>query len=136
MIREKMIFVDTNAIIALVVEDDQFHQKAVDWLQNNTEKLITSNFIIIETLGWLRYMKGKNIAVETGKNLYSGEGITLERVTLRDEKDAWKLFQKVSKRSISMVDCITSVVMKRLNIKGIFTFDRDFIDFDFTIIPG
>lgn len=131
-----MIFVDTSAFIALIRKDDIFHQKANKWWQDNIGiPVFSSNLIFIETMGWIRYKYGKKAAVESGKNFFGGD-ITLERVSLIDEQYAWDLFQKIDGRGISMIDCTTVAIMKRLRIKEIFTFDADFQLFDLILLPS
>ena len=131
-----MIFVDTNAWVALVDDKDKFHPHASSWFHNNSEQsFITSNLVILETLGWLRYNRGKKLAVESGKRLLLSPDIKVERVSQTDETGAWKLFQKLGGRGVSMVDCTSFVVMKRLKVKEVFTFDQDFQKLGFKIYP-
>lgn len=132
-----MIFIDTNAWIALADANDKFHNRATSWFAGDSkEQFTTSSLVILETLGWLRYKRGKKLAVEVGKNIYFGSDIRIERVMESDESDAWKLFEKLDGRSISMIDCTSMVLMKRLKIKEIFTFDRDFSQFGFKVYPA
>ncbi len=132
-----MIVVDTSAIIALAIPTDTFHDAAIRWRSQQSSNLfITTNTVLIESLGWIRYKAGKSLAIEIGINLLSSNDIRVERVTLDDEHKAWKLFQKVDGRGISMVDCTVAATAKRLGITGIFTFDRDFEMFGLTVVPG
>lgn len=131
-----MIFVDTSGFIAIVDGKDRFHKDASFWWRKNTgSKLVTSNLIIIETLGWLRYKIGKDKSVAVGKTiLYSG-GLKIERITNIDEDNAWKLFQKSEGRGISMIDCASFVLMQRLKIENVFAFDQDFRKMGFKVFP-
>ena len=45
-----MIFTDTGAWFASVVPDDEDHEKAVAWLAQNREPLLTTDYIVDETL--------------------------------------------------------------------------------------
>jgi uncharacterized protein len=131
-----MIFVDSSAFIALYNSKDMFHKKALIWWKNKpANDLITSNIIIMETLGWISYSLGKSSAVDAGKILYESVDIRIERMLDIDEMKSWQLFQKVEGRSLSMVDCISVVMMERLKIKGVVTFDRDFASLGFKIFP-
>lgn len=132
-----MIFIDANAFIALTIPTDKFCKKALSWRSLHlNEEFITSNTVYIETLGWIRYKAGKRIAVAAGESLFSGIGLKIERVSIDDEREAWEIFKKTEGRGLSMVDCITIVLMKRLKIKEIFTFDRDFLQFGFKVYPA
>lgn len=131
-----MIFVDTSAFVALVDSDDIFYQKASEWWKTSKSScLVTTNFVVAETLGWLRYKRGKKIAVKVGENLLFSDDLKTIRAERQDENKAWKLFNKVEGRGISMIDCISFAVMKRLKIKQVFAFDQDFADVGFNVLP-
>jgi predicted nucleic acid-binding protein len=132
-----MIFVDTSAIVALAFPKDQFYSEANIWQkENKKESFITTNTVVIEALGWVRYKGGRKIAVEVGEKLYLGDDIDIVKVTPEDEKNAWSVFKKLDGRGVSMVDCTSFVVMKRLKIKKVFAFDSDFAKAGFTVLPG
>lgn len=133
-----MIFIDSSGFVSLVSPGDDFYKDAMMWWRLNEKKvsLLTTNLVVIETLGWVRHHLGKKRAVELGDYILSGEGIDTERVTRSDEKRAWDLFMKVDGRGVSMVDCTSVMVMKRLGVQGIFTFDQDFGDLGFQVVPG
>jgi len=132
-----MIFVDTSAFIALTFSKDSFHSKGVSWWEDNKkESFVTTNIVAIETLGWIRYKCGKRIAIEAGERFYSGQDLNIIKVSPDDEKEAWKSFKKLNGDGISMVDCASFVVMKRLKIKKVFTFDKDFEKVGFTLLPN
>lgn len=130
-----MIFIDTSAFISLMVEDE-FHGKAVKWWSESSKQdLLTSNLVAIETLGWIRYKAGKTKAIDAGKRFFESGELKIERVTNEDEKHSWRLFQKLNGRGISMIDCTSFAVMKRLGIKQAFAFDQDFADVGFNVLP-
>lgn len=131
-----MIFIDSSAFVSLVVEKESFHSKAIQWWEYNKGKtLVTSNFVVAETLGWIRHRVGKSQAVTLGTFLFSTKGLIIEQIKLLDQQNAWKLFQETDGRGISMIDCMSFVLMKRLKIKEVFTFDRDFHTLGFKVLP-
>jgi uncharacterized protein len=132
-----MIFVDTSAWVALTDKRDEFHRKAHIWFQDHTSnRYITSNLVVIETLGWIRYRCGKKIAIEAGQRLLAGSELQIERVTVDDEYQTWLLFQKIDGRGVSMIDTTSFTLMRRLKVKEAFTFDEDFKQQGFTSYPG
>ena len=50
-----MIFVDTGAWFASVMPSDREHQAAVQWLSQNIQPFITTDYVIDETLTLLSY---------------------------------------------------------------------------------
>ena len=132
-----MIFVDTSAIAAISFIKDEFHSRAELWFsENQKENFIVTNLVVMEILNWVRYKGGRKIAVEVGEKLYLGDDIDIVKVTSEDEKNAWSVFKKLDGRGVSMVDCTSFVVMKRLKIKKVFAFDSDFAKAGFTVLPG
>lgn len=131
-----MIFVDTSAFIALVDGGDRFGGQALEWWgKNRGEELATSNLVVIETLGWVRNKRGKVAALRVLKSISGARDINVVRITERDESEADKWFKKLDGRGVSMVDCTTIAVMKRLKINRIFAFDEDFEKVGFEILP-
>ncbi|OGM61002.1 hypothetical protein A3A75_01965 [Candidatus Woesebacteria bacterium RIFCSPLOWO2_01_FULL_39_10] len=66
--------------------------------------------------------------------MYSPD-ILIERVGRADEVKSWKLFQKLDGRGVSMIDCTSFAVMRRLKIKEAFAFDEDFKNLGFKVYP-
>lgn len=131
-----MIFVDTSAIIALTIVQDDFHQKSVEWkILHQDETFTTSNLVVMETVSWIRHKYGKSLAERTSKYLISGEGLQIERVTMDDEQEAWKLFYCLDGRGFSMIDTTSFTLMRRLKVNEAFTFDEDFKKLNFTVYP-
>ena len=131
-----MIFIDSSAFVSLVVEKESFHTKSIQWWEYNKGKaFVTSNFVVAETLGWIRHKVGKSQAITLGTFLFSSKGLVIEQVKLPDQEDAWNLFQEIDGRGISMIDCMSFVLMKRFKIKEVFTFDQDFHTIGFKVLP-
>lgn len=61
-----MIFVDSGGWFASVVSDDDDHQAAKIWLEESREPLLTTNYIIDETLTLLRSRGENQKALEIG----------------------------------------------------------------------
>lgn len=65
-----MIFVDTGAWFASVVPSDVDHIAAVQWLSQNTEPLLTTDYIIDETLTLLRARGEPTRAIALGEQFF------------------------------------------------------------------
>ncbi|MEK7525265.1 MAG: PIN domain-containing protein [Patescibacteria group bacterium] len=129
------VFVDTSGFIALVMGGDQFHIAAEAWWAANENGLVTSNLVLIELMGWLRYMAGAKFARKVARTILENTQMKIERITALDEKAAFGLFDKISGRGLSMVDCTSYVVTRRLGIKTVFGFDTDFSRNGFELVP-
>lgn len=138
-VKPTLVFVDTSAFKALVDSSDDFHQEALkfwDHLSQAQRSIWTTNYILDETYTLLRARLGKEAAFNFRKQLFASWGFKRpQRVLVRDELEAWKYFVKLLGRGTSFTDCTSFAVMKRLGLKEVFTFDRDFARAGFRVLP-
>jgi predicted nucleic acid-binding protein len=124
-----MIFVDTGAWYASVVPDDVNHQAARAWLDGNTQPLLTTDYIVDETLTLLKIRGHVGQALSLGESLFAGELAEVVLVTEDDIRRAWQTFRQFHDKGWSFTDCASKVVMERLRIVTAFSFDRHFHQF-------
>ena len=113
-----MIFVDTGAWFAVAVRDDADHDSAMQWLQVNRDPLVTTDYILAETVTLLRMrdktIRGHRLASRVATSLLRGEAALLEKVTEDDLERALAVFRTYRDHLFSFVDCTSFVVMERL----------------------
>ncbi len=123
------VFVDTRGFKAVIDSEDEFHSQAVKiWqeLKDKQAELVTSNYILDETFTLLRAKCGLESAIMFKKVLVeSQKTLTIYRVTVADEADAWNWFIKKWSK-LSFTDCVSFAMMERLNIKEVVSFDNHF----------
>jgi uncharacterized protein len=123
------VFVDTSGFKAVIDSEDEFHSQAVKiWqeLKDKQAELVTSNYILDETFTLLRAKCGLESAIMFKKVLVeSQKTLTIYRVTVADEADAWNWFIKKWSK-LSFTDCVSFAMMERLNIKEVVSFDNHF----------
>ncbi len=124
-----MIFVDIGAWFAATIPRSVHHVEAQSWMQERTSPLITTDYIIDETLTLMRARREPEQALQFGRRIFSGEICTIEYVTTDDIQAAWRLFEQYADKQWSFTDCTTKVVMERLDIKTAFAFDQHFRQF-------
>ncbi|MCA1743775.1 MAG: PIN domain-containing protein [Desulfovibrionales bacterium] len=135
---DDMIFIDTGAFIARYLKKDQFHQQSLSlWsdLELKNEKLVTSNFVLDETATLLSRRAGNVFAAKRLKNIYTSYVFQILRPDRDDEITALDLMDKFSDQAVSFTDCVSFVLMNRMHIESVFTFDRHFDLADFIRIP-
>ncbi len=136
-----MIFVDTSAFLALVNEKDNNHTEAIHFLERiknggvKIKKIVTSDYIIDETLTRIRYSVGHQEAVEWGRDILSSN--VVEKVEVGGEmfELAWELFQAYNDKKLSFTDCTSFAIMKKKGIEKAFSFDEDFGRMGFVGLP-
>lgn len=132
-----MIFVDTGAWFAAFVPNDPDHAAADGWLAQNREPLLTTDYIVDELLTLLRKRHEHQRAVRLGESLLSGAVAQLEWVTPADVQAAWEVFRAFDDKGWSFTDCVSRVVIERLDIRTAFAFDAHFRQFgNVVVVPG
>ena len=107
----KLIFVDTTAFYALEVEDDVNHEKARKFLLDEIRTgkygiMITSNYIIDETLTLLRIRQGVDVALKFYDKVKGSKSIRIVWVNEGIFNEALKIFQRNDgKLRWSFTDC-------------------------------
>lgn len=130
------VFIDTSAIIAILSESDKFHEKAkTQWriIIESNAALFSSNYILIETTALLQ----RRFGIEAAR-LFVGSIQPLINITWVDETLhhlGLSLLQMNNQRDLSLVDCTSFEIMRRLQLDNAFTFDIHFTNQGFKVIP-
>ena len=131
-----MIFVDSGAWIALSNRRDPYHEKAVviyTTLKQQKERLLTTDYVIDETVTRLRYDWNHSGAVEFLDFIKRAKEATEEAVALTVAEidsalfqEAEQLFRQYNTARLSFTDCTSFVVCQQHNISEAFAFDQHF----------
>lgn len=131
-----MIFVDTSAWFASVVPSDTDHKTASTWVAQNTQPLLTTDYVVDETLTLLRSRREALRASNLGEAFFSGILVNLYFLTEEDIRQTLQAFQQFSDKDWSFTDCTSWVVMAKLGLTDAFTFDHHFRQFGFVnVVP-
>ena len=117
-----MIFVDTSFLLALLIESDPLHEKALLISETIHEKKVINNVVLSETLNAFTSKGGK-----LGKELYQGinEMFEIKYLNKSDYDDAIELYLNLDS-SINYSDCTILLTMINNRINRIVSFDSDF----------
>ena len=129
------LFVDTSAWYALVNRRDPEHAAVRTALESSRGRLVTSNFVFDEVITLCLHRLGHDIAVKVGEQLRRGKTIDLVRVSAQDEGSAWDLFRDRADKHYSFTDCVSFVLMRRLNLTRAAALDDDFAREGFVVVP-
>jgi len=136
-----VLFIDTSAFLALANDRDTYYKAARRLLMDlqkgrlRPSRLITSDYIIGETLTRIRFKVGHTQAVSWSRNIHSSNIIELMRVDKTLYEDALAIFEKYHDKQLSFTDCTSFALMKSMGIDDVFTFDEDFRKMGFNSIP-
>ncbi|MFH1633146.1 MAG: PIN domain-containing protein [Chloroflexota bacterium] len=130
-----MLFIDTTAFFAVLDEDDQQHAPALNLWVNLLEqksKLITSNYVLLETSALLQRRIGLTAVMDIWKITPL---LQVDWLTADQHRIAVNYLITTNRRRLSLVDCTSFETMRRLGIHQVFTFDKHFTEQGFEVIP-
>jgi predicted nucleic acid-binding protein len=131
-----LTFVDTSAWFASAVPEDADHHVASDWFDLHGRDLITTDYVVDETLTLLVQRGHRAAALSLGDNLFAGTLASIVHVEPDDIRAAWTKFRQFSDKAWSFTDCTSKVVIARLGISTAFAFDHHFRQFGtVTVVP-
>ena len=134
-------FVDTGAWIALLVPNDKFHRRARAFFQTiaGDTRLITSNYVMAETLTWLSYNKLRPAAYQLLSRVEAAEKLgymDTEWVSAEIHEQAVDIFRRFDDQDYSICDCTSFVVCERRRVDFAFGFDAHFRTMGIEVRPG
>ncbi len=128
-----MIFLDTSAIYALADKADPNHAdacKKFDLALKAGETFLLHNYVLVESGTLLQTRLGLQSALVF---LTDARAFDTEWVDSALHQEALKELEKIGKEGISLVDCMSFLVMRRRGVRKILAFDKDFQDQGFKI---
>ena len=129
------IFIDTNAFIALMDSDDEFHSAAANLFKEvveSNEKFFTSNYVLLETIFLLQRELGLSAVNDFRKFM-----LPLVNIIWVDEKinnDCLNNLIAAEKRKISLTDYSSFYILDSFKIDRVFTFDKHFKEKSYQIL--
>ena len=119
------VSVDTSAWFAAINRKDQNHHRAAE-IFSREKDLVTSDYVLVET--WL--LIKNRVGFKTAPTFWSaikGGLARLEKVTDTDLQRAWTVGEDFSDQSFSLVDLSCFVMVERLRLTRVISFDTDFV---------
>ena len=129
------IYVDTSAFYALLDRSDQHHKQASKlWpaLLDDNVTLITSNYVVSETVGLLQNRIGFKAV-----KLWYRDVLGILDVWWVDAKAhgrAYDLWLNLGLKGLSLIDCVSFVTMHHHDIEKAFCFKPRFAEHGFDLL--
>jgi len=130
------VFVDTSALYAILDADDEVHAAAkTSWssLLDVEETLVTSNYILVETFALTQHRLGMRAVATLADEILPL--FDVQWVEPSEHQAALRAVMAAGRRKLSMVDCTSFEVMRRLHLRDVFAFDSHFEEQGFTLQP-
>ncbi len=126
------VFVDTSALYAVLDQDDADHRKANETWQRlilQDEALVCTNYVLVETSALLQSRLGLEAVRVFEEDV--APVLSVQWVDSATHRSGVAALLAASRRRMSLVDCVSFEVMRRLGIKAAFAFDRHFREHGF-----
>lgn len=130
------VFIDTSAFLAVLDSDDSHHGKAkAAWLKllDSDETLITSSYVLVETIALLQNRLGMEAV-----RVFQEDVVPVLNLLWVDESThtaGMSALLAAKRRKLSLVDCVSFEAMRHSGAKTAFTFDGHFREQGFICIP-
>lgn len=119
----KTIFIDSNFIVGLTVENDKWHEQANELIPYLNKKVkVTSLSAVFEAITLINKKVGVDIAKTVYEHIMDNFIIITEDKSLCDK--SMKILVKYHK--LSLTDSTIVEIMKEMNIIELISFDDDF----------
>ena len=123
------VFVDSFAWIAAINKSDNYHEisiRILEELLNNHAKLITTNYVVVETINALSKVELRKTVIGFIDKLEKSPSVQIIKITDEIYNNAWTLYQQRMDKDWGITDCTSFEIMKMFNIKTAFTSDKHF----------
>ena len=121
-----MILIDSSASYALANEKDLNHGRATSGLQTALamgESLMTHNYVVAECAALLQ----RRLGIQAAMTYVRGTHLMhVHWVSRREHDQAVELLEERGRRGLSLVDCVSFVVMRELGVSTALAYDSDF----------
>lgn len=134
---KEVVFVDSFAWIAAINKSDNYHKSSlntIDSLLKRKVKLVTSNYVIIETINALSKAEFRKAVIEFVGRLKKSPSVEIIKITDEMYDNAWKLYQERMDKDWGIIDCTSFEVMRIFNIKKTFSNDKHFEQAGFSLM--
>ncbi len=133
------VFVDTGGWMACADRADPAHascRAARDGALAAGLTLITTDFVIDETLTLIRFRLGLDAADAWWQQLDGSARLRWERVETERFERARHLFFQYRDKDLSFTDCTSIAIMRELKLTTVLTTDRHFHQVGFEVLPA
>jgi predicted nucleic acid-binding protein len=129
------VFLDTSGLFAVFHRDDLRHDVAREaWQQvaRGDSPLHTSNYVLVELASLLQGRLGLGAVDALQTHVLPWVNVVWIDASLHAQAVAGALAAR--QRDLSLVDCASFAVMRRLGLRRAFTFDQHFAEQGFEVI--
>lgn len=124
-----MVFVDTSALYAVLDRDDENHGRAAKiWerLLTSATPLFTHNYVLVEIGALVQHRLGVPALRAVHERMVPV--LRVEWVRELQHRIGVEMVITTGRRKLSIVDCVSFVIMRDLGVSEAFCFDSHFVE--------
>jgi predicted nucleic acid-binding protein len=130
------LLADTSALLALAWRDDRNHDAAARFVRDNPQtRFLLTDLVLSELATRLRARSSADRAADAVASLLESRRYELVLVDAEVLRGALAQMRRFADKGLSFADCASFEIIERLRLGGAFTFDRDFRDCGFRMLP-
>ena len=130
-----MILFDTSAALALVDSRDPNHSRAARYFEDTeseNDPFLTHNYVITEATALIQRRIGLAQAIRFQDQIIAN--IEIHWVTSAEHHVAFEILRLRNRRRLSLVDCVSFLVMQKYRCNTAFAYDSDFETEGFNLV--
>jgi predicted nucleic acid-binding protein len=130
------LLADTSALLALVLADDSHHEAATQLVRRSPRvRFVMTELILGEVVTRIRARTDAARAVAFADDAFRSGRYDVVFVDAELLRGALRQMGRFADKRLSLTDCASFEIIERLGLDGAFTFDRDFRDCGFSMLP-
>ena len=136
------VYVDTGGWVAYFDQSDRFHPLVTPYMQATLlqamDRLVTSDYVLDETVSYLRYHVSHATALTAFRTLSAlaqAHRMTMLEVNREIRTRAGQIFEQFHDQTFSFTDCTSFALCEAHHIQHTVTVDKDFVIFGLVILP-
>lgn len=120
------VFADTAFWVALVVKQDQYHDRARRWSLRIKGRISTTTAVLLEVGNTLARPTWRAAGIALLDHVQQKPDVNVEPLSTDFWQRGWDLFRKRPDKAWSLTDCISFLVMEDAGLTDALTSDEHF----------
>jgi hypothetical protein len=130
------LLADTSALLALYVRNDANHARALEFVRSNPNaRYVLTELILAEVATRIRALAGAERGASVARSLLESRRYEVLFADGGLLREAIQKMAGLRDKRLSLTDCVSFEVMDRLGLRDAFSFDRDFRDCGYAMVP-
>ena len=133
----KIYFVDTSYLVALLHKKDEWHKAAVYWRDEvirNRIFLITTEYVLVELADGLSTLRFRKLAEGTIFAMQNSRDVKIIPASTELFNAGFSLYRNRSDKEWSLTDCTSFAFMKNHGLREVLATDKHFMQAGFRVL--